>query len=115
MEKETDMSDLDPADYENGQLVNSRPAAVPVSEVAVAAGETVNSADPSITVGPAKAIAASVATVAVTFLTALGVAMTDNVVTPQEWITIAVATIVGTGLVGGSTFLTRTTVTGNGH
>lgn len=82
--------------------------------VAVAAGETVNSADPSITLGPAKAIAATVATVAVAFLTALGTALqSDNVVTGSEWVAIALATVVGTGLVGGATYLTRTTVRGN--
>jgi len=93
------MTNLDPKDYKNG--------------VPVASGETVNSASPAITIGPAKAIAATVAAALVGGLTTLGTALSDNVVTPAEWVAVALAVIVGSGIVGGATYVTRTTVTGN--
>ena len=108
------MSNLNPREYRNGKLIETTVGgAIPADAVAVAAGETVNTASRSITLGPAKAIAAFVATVAVAFLTALGSALTgDGIVTGPEWVTIALATIVGSGLVGGAAYVTRTTVTG---
>lgn len=115
MEKETDMSDLDPADYENGQLVNSRPAAVPVSEVAVAAGETVNSADPSITLGPGKAISAALTGLGLTVLVGAINAITPELFEPLgPWGAVLYAGIVAGGATL-ATYVTRTTVTGNGH
>jgi hypothetical protein len=98
------MTNLNPEDYKNG---------VPVGEVAVASGETVNSADPSITVGPAKAVVAAVAGALVGGLTYLSAALQDNVVSGQEWVNVALAVIIGTGVVGGATYATRTTVKGN--
>jgi len=99
------MTNLNPADYQNG---------VPVAQVAVAAGETVKSSSSAITLGPAKAIAALVATPVVAFLSALGVALqSENVVTGQEWVSIAIATILSTGLVAGSVYGVPTSVTGN--
>lgn len=77
----------------------------------LAVNETVTTDSPKVELGKGKAIAAAAATVAVAFLGALGVAVADNVITPGEWITIATATIVATGLVGGTTYLTPTTVT----
>jgi hypothetical protein len=74
-------------------------------------GETVTSDSPKVDLGPAKAIAATIATIAVAFLGALGVAITDGEITAGEWVTIATATIVSTGLVGGATFITPTSVT----
>lgn len=106
------MTNLDPQDYQNGELT-SRPAAVPLESVAVAAGETVNTADPSITLGPAKSIVAAVGGALVGGLTALGTALADNVVTNGEWVAVALAVVIGTGLVGGGVYATRTTVTGN--
>lgn len=107
------MTNLNPHDYQNGQ------------PVALAVGETVKSSSDQVHLGPAKAIAAVVATVIVAFLTALGVALqpvydaagefvagsTD--VSGPEWVTIAIATVISTGLVGGATFATPTTVTGS--
>jgi hypothetical protein len=81
-------------------------------KVSLVAGETVSSASDQVDLGPAKAVAATVATIAVAFLGALGVAITDNVVTGQEWVTIAIATIVATGLVGGATYLAPASITG---
>lgn len=101
------MSDLDPKDYFNGQPV------VPADSVAVASGETVNSSSPAITVGPAKAIVAAVGGALVGGLSALGVALADEVVTSGEWVAVALAVVLGTGLVGGATYATRTTVKGN--
>lgn len=71
-----------------------------------------SSADANINLGPAKAIAALVATPVVAFLSALGVALqTGNVVDGGEWVTIAIATIVSTGLVGGATYAVPAKVT----
>lgn len=104
------MGDLNPEEWKNGEYVGP---VVPAAEVAVASGEVVNSADPSITVGPAKAIVAAVGGALVGGLTALSTALADNVVTSGEWVTVALATIVGSGVVGGVTYATRTTVKGN--
>lgn len=75
-------------------------------------GEVTTTASPRIDLGPAKAVAATIATVAVSFLGSLGVAIADGAVSGQEWVTIAIATIVSTGLVGGATFITPAKVTG---
>lgn len=101
------MTNLDPKDYVNGQRV------VPVEYVAVASGETVNSSSPSITVGPAKAIVAAVGGALVGGLSALGVALSDESVTSGEWVAVALAVVVGSGIVGVPTYLARTTVHGN--
>jgi hypothetical protein len=106
------MSNLNPEDYKNGEYVGGD-AAVPASDVAVLAGETVNSADPSITVGPAKAIVAAIGGALVGGLTALSTALADNVVLPAEWTAVALAVVIGSGVVGGATYATRTTVKGN--
>lgn len=69
------------------------------------------SASPKITLGPAKAVVALIAAAVVGGLTTLGGALTDNVVTPAEWVAVALATIVGSGIVGGATYATTTKVT----
>lgn len=79
---------------------------------ALEVGEETTTASPRIDLGPAKAVAATIATVAVSFLGALGVAITDGAVSGEEWVTIAIATILATGLVGGATFVTPAKVTG---
>ena len=81
------------------------------STAPLAVNETVSTDSPKVELGKSKAIAAAVATVAVAFLGALGVAVADEVVTTGEWITIATATIIATGLVGGATYVVPTTVT----
>lgn len=101
------MSNLNPEHYQNGVPVT------PTAEVAVAAGEVVNSASPAVTLGPAKAIVAVVGSALLGGLTALGFALQDNVIDAGEWVAVAIAVIVGSGIVGGATYLTRTTVTGN--
>ena len=78
----------------------------------VAVGETVNTASPAIDLGPAKAIVATIATAVSMALGALSVALADEVVTSGEWVTVAIAFLAGTGLVGTATYVTRTTVTG---
>lgn len=95
------MTNLNPRDYHNGQ------------PVALAVGETVTSDSPAVTLGPAKAIVAAVGGALVGGLTALGTALTDEVVTSGEWVAVALAVVIGSGLVGGSTYFTKTTVTGN--
>lgn len=70
------------------------------------------SSDTGIDLGPAKAYAAIIATVAVAFLGAVGVALQSaGVITGEEWVTIAITTIVSTGLVGGATYATPSKVT----
>lgn len=73
--------------------------------------ETVSSSSEKVTLGPAKAVAAAVGGALVGGLTALQSALSDELVTSQEWTTIALATIIGSGLVAGATFLTPASVT----
>lgn len=94
------MTNLDPKDYRNGERVS------------LAAGETVTSDSPKVDLGPAKAIVATVATAVSMALGALGVALTDEIVTSGEWVAVAIAFLAGTGLVGGATYFAKTTVTG---
>ena len=94
------MSELNPAEYKNGE------------KIALAAGETVTSDSPKVNLGPAKAIVALIGSAAVAGLGAYITAVSDNVVTSGEWAAIAVATIVGSGLVGGATYVAKTRVTG---
>lgn len=110
------MTNLDPKEYKNGQRVGAADAMLHV-------GETVSSSSEKVTLGPAKAVAALIATPLVAFLTALGVAVQpiydaagvlvegSTNVSGAEWITIAIATVVSTGLVGTATFATPTSVT----
>lgn len=73
--------------------------------------QTLSSRDPGVELGPAKAVASGVAGTAVAFLGALGVAYTDSVVTGQEWVNIALATVLGAAAAFGVTFATPTRVT----
>jgi hypothetical protein len=95
------MTNLDPKDYQNGERVS------------LVAGETVPSSSEKVTLGPAKAIVATIATAVSMGLGALGVALADEVVTSGEWVAVAIAFLAGTGLVGGATYAARTSVTGN--
>lgn len=85
---------------------------VPQQPAALAAGEVVTSDSPKVELGPAKAIVAAVGSGLVGGLMALGTALTDNVVTPAEWVAVALGLILGSGIVGGATYAARTTVTG---
>ena len=76
-------------------------------------GETVQSSSGSVTLGPAKAIVAAVGGALVGGLTALSTALVDNNVTSGEWVTVALAVVIGSGLVGAGTYLTPTSVTRN--
>ena len=71
----------------------------------------ISSKSPAIDLGPAKAIASGVAGTAVAFLGGLGVAIADEVVTGQEWVNIAIATVLGAVAAFGITYETPTTVT----
>jgi hypothetical protein len=82
------------------------------TETALAVGETVTSDSSAVTLGPAKAIVAAVSGALVGGLTALGTALADNVVTSGEWVAVALAVVIGSGLTGGATYVARTTVTG---
>lgn len=79
----------------------------------LAPGDTVLSSSPSVTLGPAKAIASGVTGTAIGFLTALGVAFSDNVVTGGEWIAIATATVLAAAAAFGITYATPVKVTAN--
>lgn len=74
-------------------------------------GLSVSSKSDSITVGPAKAVASGVVGTAVAFLGGMGIAYADNVITGQEWINIALATVLGAAAAFGITYATPTTVT----
>lgn len=94
------MSNLDPKQYKNGKLI---------TELEV--GETVSSASPAVDLGVAKTVVSAIGGALVGGLTALSTALADEVVTSQEWTTVALATIVGSGLVAGATYFTPTSVT----
>lgn len=87
--------------------------AVPTPDVALAVGEKVTSDSAAVTLGPAKAIVAAVSGALVGGLTALGTALADEVVTSGEWVAVALAVVIGSGLTGGATYVARTTVTGS--
>lgn len=72
---------------------------------------TIKSTSKALDLGPAKAIASGVAGTAVAFLTGLGVAYADGAVSGQEWVNIALATVLGAVAAFGITFQTPTTVT----
>lgn len=74
---------------------------------------TLESSSPAVTLGPAKAIVAAVTGALVGGLTALGTALTDGAITPAEWVAVALATLLGSGLTGGATYAKSTTVTLN--
>lgn len=86
-------------------------AEIPQSTTPLTVGETVSSSSPKVDLGIAKTVVSAVGGALVGGLTALSTALADEVVTNQEWTTIALATIVGSGLVAGATFLTPTSVT----
>ena len=72
---------------------------------------TIETSSPLVTLGPAKAIVAAVAAGIVAGGTSLVTALSDQVITPAEWITALIAVIVGAGLTGGATYAKATTVT----
>lgn len=79
----------------------------------LAVGETVTSSSPLVTLGNAKGIAGGVAGTAVAFLTGLGTGLADGTVTGQEWVNIAIATVLGAVAAFGLTYATPTKVTLN--
>lgn len=70
----------------------------------------VNSSDTNVHVGPAKAVASGATGTAVAFLTALITANADGIVTSGEWLTVALATVVGAAAAFGITYATPTTI-----
>lgn len=74
-------------------------------------GDTVSSKSELVTVGPGKAVASGAVGTAVAFLTALIVANSDEVVTGGEWLTVALATVIGGAAAFGVTWATPTSVT----
>lgn len=79
----------------------------------LAIGETVSSTSPAVTVGPAKAIASGIVGTAVAFLGGLTVAFADEVVSGQEWINVALVTVLGAAAAFGITYATPTSVRAN--
>lgn len=71
---------------------------------------TVSTSSPAVDLGPHKAIVAAVAGGLVAAGSSLVTALSDNLVTPAEWITAGIALLVGAGLVGGPTWAKSTTV-----
>lgn len=72
---------------------------------------TLNSKDSNLTLGPAKAVASGVTATAVAFLTALITANADGSVTSGEWLSVALATVIGAAAGFGITYATPTSVT----
>lgn len=72
---------------------------------------TASSKDPGVSLGPAKAVASGVTATVVAFLTATITANADGAVTSGEWLTVALATVVGAAAGFGITFATPTSVT----
>lgn len=70
-----------------------------------------SSSSKAVELGPAKMVAAGVTGTAVAFLSALGVAYADGNVTGQEWVNIALATVIGAAAAFGITWATPTSVT----
>lgn len=79
--------------------------------MSIPAGGTVSSKSPLIELGPAKAVAAGVGGTAIAFLGSLGTAYADGVVSGQEWVNIALATVIGALAAFGITYATPTSVT----
>jgi len=73
----------------------------------------IKSSSDAVTLGPQKAVVAAIAGGVVAAATSLVTALTDNVVTPGEWLTALVALIIGAGLTGGTTYAKASTVTLN--
>jgi hypothetical protein len=65
----------------------------------------------NVTLGPAKAVVGYVAGALVGGLTALGTALADEHVTAGEWVSVALAFIIGSGVTGTAVALKSTTVT----
>ncbi|HEY3484879.1 MAG TPA: hypothetical protein VGK49_05810 [Ilumatobacteraceae bacterium] len=72
---------------------------------------TLSTSSPSVDLGKSKAVASGLTGTAVAFLTGLGVAYADGSVTGQEWINVALATVLGAAAAFGITYATPTTVT----
>lgn len=73
--------------------------------------ETVSSSSPGVSLGPSKAIASGIAGTAIAFLGGLSIAYADDVITGQEWVNIAIATVLGATAAFGITYATPTNVT----
>jgi hypothetical protein len=71
----------------------------------------VSSNSKALDLGPAKAIAGGVTSTAVAFLGGLSIAIADGAVSGQEWINIALATVLGAAAGFGITYVTPTKVT----
>lgn len=77
----------------------------------LAVGETVSSSSPKVELGPAKAIVAAVAGLAVAVGPVLAASLGDGALDVNEGITLLVAVLVGLGVPGVSTYLVPTKVT----
>lgn len=69
-----------------------------------------SSSDSGVTLGKSKAYASGVAATLVAFLGALSVAYADGAVSGQEWINIALTTVVAAAAGFGVTYATPTSV-----
>jgi hypothetical protein len=96
------MSNLNPADYKNGQPI-----------AALKVGETISSESPKVTLGKSKAVFAAVAGLAVAVGPVLTLALGDGAIDINEGIGLFVAALVGLGVPGVGTYYVPTKVTGN--
>jgi MFS-type transporter involved in bile tolerance (Atg22 family) len=82
-----------------------------MGEHALPTGTTVSSSSKALDLGPAKAVASGIVTTVVAALGAVIVANADDVITANEWLNVALATIGGFAAGFGITFATPTKVT----
>lgn len=68
------------------------------------------SSSSEVTLGPAKAVASGVVGTSVAFLTATITAASDGAITSGEWLTVALATVIGAAAAFGITYATPTSV-----
>lgn len=90
------MSNLDPKQYKNGELV---------------VGETVTSDSPKVELGKAKAVFAGIAAVAVSVGTVLTASLADGAIDLNEGIALGLALLGGLGVGGLGTYAVPTKVT----
>lgn len=72
---------------------------------------SVKSTSKTVDLGPGKAVASGLTATVIAFLTATITANADGAITSGEWLTVALATVVGAAAGFGITYATPTSVT----
>ena len=95
------MTNLNPADYKNGQPI-----------AALEVGETVSSESPKVTLGKSKGVIAAIGGVVTSVGVLLPSVLSDGAVSLNEGILLVLAVLAGLGVPVIGTYLVPTTVTG---